>query len=94
MSTANSEWRIAKRRKHTSLFAIRSSLFACFSSLFALLPAAPAGAQFIERKELSYAAAKAVAEAALVPRTRRSHYCCRESECERRVQSGTRIMIG
>jgi hypothetical protein len=28
----------------------------------------------------------------LVPRTRRSHHCCRESDCELRVQSGTRII--
>src|SRR5262249_28185364 len=29
---------------------------------------------------------------ALVPRTRSSHHNCRESECELRVQSGTRII--
>src|ERR1700756_2144099 len=28
----------------------------------------------------------------LVPRTRSSHHNCRESECELRVQSGTRII--
>src|SRR5262249_36270608 len=34
----------------------------------------------------------AAAAAALVPRTRSSHYDCRESGCELRVQSGTRII--
>ena len=46
------------------LFATRYSLFAL--SLFAgAVAVSPAGAQFIERKELSYAAAKAAAENAL-----------------------------
>src|SRR5215471_13011227 len=31
-------------------------------------------------------------EHALVPRTRSSHHNCRESDCELRVQSGTRII--
>jgi hypothetical protein len=33
-----------------------------------------------------------VAVIALVPRTRSSHHNCRESDCELRVQSGTRII--
>jgi uncharacterized protein GlcG (DUF336 family) len=66
MRTVNSEWRIANSKASFLLFAIRYSLFAFSCPLLALFIAVPpASAQFIERKELSYAAAKAVAENAL-----------------------------
>src|SRR5690349_3675327 len=42
--------------------------------------------------ELGPGSTLSMAFAVLVPRTRSSHHNCRESDCELRVQSGTRII--
>jgi uncharacterized protein GlcG (DUF336 family) len=60
---ANGERRIASRKRLAALFATRYSPVALL--FLAAAAASPANAQFIERKELSYAAAKAAAENAL-----------------------------
>src|SRR6266566_10166184 len=57
-----------------------------------ILPAGPTAHRDDGGRHRGFAGGSQAGSEALVPRTQSSHYNCRQSGCELRVQSGTRII--